>query len=178
MIKLIEEYDSELIQIANKTSRSKGASAINNGIPRSVVLSYVLHTALKTDSILDFGAGKDAIQSKYLKDNGFMDVTAYDFGSNLIDGLHDKYALDKKYDVVFASNVLNVSSTEDMLTDTIEDIWSAVEYGGRCIFNYPSSPRKANLKTKDVSNIISMVTGKDPIRVGGSSSTPIWEIYK
>ena len=176
-LRITEAYNPDLVKIANSTARGAGASAINpDGSPRAIVVRYIMETSSKDDSILDFGAGKAAIQTLFLRDKGF-NVTAYDFGDNIKD-LHEPDALSSTYDTVFASNVLNVSGDEPMLRDTLEDIWKAVKPGGRAVFNYPSSPRKAGLKTAEVSNIIEDTIGVTPVRVGGNSTSPIWEVKK
>lgn len=174
---LNEEYDKEKIRIANKTSRTSGASAINkDGTMRSIVGNYVLNNIPKDLTILDFGAGKDAVQTQILKDNGFTNITAYDFGDNVKEGIHDPKALTKKYDVVFASNVLNVSSDEDMLRETLREIWKASKQ--TIIFNYPSSPRKANLSTPEFLDIVEDEYGEQPEIVGGTKQAPILRIEK
>lgn len=175
--KVSEAYNTDLVKIANSTSRSKGASAINpDGTPRAVVVRYIMETSSQKESILDFGAGREAVQTQFLRDKGF-NVIAYDFGDNIKD-LHDPDALAKTYDTVFASNVLNVSSDTPMLIDTLTDIWKAVKPGGRAVFNYPSSPRKAGLKTEEVAKFVEDTFGIAPVRVGGNSNAPIWEVKK
>lgn len=170
-----EAYDEEKIKIANSTSRTNGASAVNSdGTIRSVVGRYVMNNIDKNASILDFGAGKDAVQTKALRDSGFEDITAYDFGVNVKDGIHDPKALDKKYDVVFASNVLNVSTDEEMLRETLKDIMKAAK--STIIFNYPGSPRKAGLTTDEVADIIEDEYGIKPQVAVGPKSTPVWRI--
>lgn len=176
---ILNEYKDEQISIANKTSRSNGASALNkDGSIRSVVGKYVLQNVPKDASILDFGAGKDAVQTQALISSGFDDVTAYDFGINVKDGVHDPDALSKTYDVVFASNVLNVSSDEDMLRETLSEIYGACKNGGTIIFNYPSSPRKAGFTTDEVEDIIIDSLNVKPEKVGGTKSAPVWKITK
>lgn len=172
-----EDYDEEKVAIANRTSRTSGASALNkDGTIRSVVGRYVLDNIDKKASVLDFGAGKDAVQTQALRNAGFENVTAYDFGVNVKNGVHDPNALNKKYDVVFASNVLNVSSDEEMLRETLRDINKAA--AKTIVFNYPSSPRKAGLSTKEVENIIVDEYGIKPTVVVGPKSSPVWRIDK
>ena len=174
-----EAYSDDQMKIANSTSRSKGASAINpDGSVRSLVARYVLSSVPKEASILDFGAGKDAVQAQVLRSQGYTDVTAYDFGSNSKEGLHDPDALSRTYDVVFASIVLYVSTDEDMLIQTIKEIWNSVKSGGKCIFNYPSSPRKAGFSAPEVSKIVEDILGIEPTLVSGTKSAPVWEVVK
>lgn len=152
-------FTEQEIKKANKTSRSNGASAINpDGTIRAVVPNFIYKNidSYRDKTILDFGAGKDAIHTKWLRENG-LNVTAYDFGDNCVKGVHDKYALDKRYDVVFASNVLNVQSSNIMMEATLNQIYKALKKGGTFIFNYPSKPRKSNLEIWDVVSLISIV---------------------
>jgi len=168
----------EDIAIANATSRSAGAVGERAVVPR-VVASMVD----KAQSILDFGAGKDAMHTQRLKGEGF-DVTAYEFGSNINPALHDANALNRDYDVVYASNVLNTQNSDAMLEATIEQINSALKEGGTAIVNLPGSPRKgaysglsqregADLLKQKLEEIIGPVE-----RVEGSASQPVFMVTK
>lgn len=169
-------YTAEEIIIANKTCRSKGTSVFDkNGNVRSVVANYVNANVSKHSSVLDFGSGKEAVQTKWLRDNGFKNVTAYDFGVNCIEGLHDKNALNKKYDCVFASNVINVSINKEMLINTLMEIKNCMRDDGTAYFNYPSSPRKAGLSTDDVRSFVKNVFG-GCVQVAGTKNEPIWMV--
>ena len=166
------------IKIANATSRSGGASAINkDGSIRAIVPKYVAEHINKEDSLLDFGAGKGAVHTKWLREEGF-NVTAYDFGENCIEGVHDKNALDKHYKVIMASNVLNVSSSFDMLLETLKQINNSLEPGGEFICNYPASPRKMVLAANDLKEIVQSIFKGRIERVGGTSSAPLWRVQK
>ena len=167
------------IKIANATSRSNGASAINkDGSIRAVVPKYVAENINKEDSVLDFGAGKGAVHTKWLREQGF-NATAYDFGDNLIEGLHDKDALSKQYKVIMASNVLNVQSSMQMMFTTLHQVYDSLEYGGKFVCNYPSSPRKMELLTaRDLEFMLRQTFGGNAERVGGTSSAPLWVVYK
>ena len=166
------------IKIANATSRSNGASARNkDGSIRAIVPKYVAEHINKKESILDFGAGKGAVHTKWLREEGF-NVTAYDFGENCIEGLHDKDALNKQYKVIMASNVLNVSSSLNMLLETLKQIYNSLEPGGEFICNYPASPRKLLLAANDLREIIQSIFKGKVERVGGTSSAPLWRVEK
>ena len=166
------------IKIANATSRSNGASARNkDGSVRAIVPRYVVEHINKEDSVLDFGAGKGAVHTKWLREEGF-NVTAYDFGDNIVVGLHDKDALQKQYKVIMASNVLNVQSSLDMLFETLKQIDNSLEPGGEFICNYPASPRKMLLAASDLKEIIQSVFKGKIERVGGTSSAPLWKVQK
>ena len=172
-------YTPEEIKIANSTSRSGGATAIGkDGTIKAIVPIFVHKNVDKQCSILDYGAGKDAMHTKWLKKSGFKDVTAYDFGQNCIKGIHDPGAMAKQYDVVFASNVLNVNSSMTMLKETLDQIYLSVKRGGKFICNYPSSPRKMNMNALELQKIIQEKFGANVELVGGSKSAPLWQVSK
>ena len=171
-------FTMEEIKVANATSRSNGASAKNkDGSVRAIVPRYVAEHINKEESLLDFGAGKGAIHTQWLKEQGF-NATAYDFGDNVIEGLHDKDALNKQYKVIMASNVLNVQSSMTMMLDTLNQIYDSLEFGGKFICNYPSSPRKMPLSAATLGYMLKQTFGGNVERVGGTSSAPLWVVYK
>ena len=159
--------------IAMRTSRSNGASAYNaNGTIRAVVPIFVLNHIDKSKRILDFGAGKDMIHTKYLNQNGF-NCTAYDLW------FENESVLMDKYDVVFASNVINVQSSIAMLNETLRQIYNALSNNGEFICNYPSSPRKMDdMSVNDIANVIHHIFGVMPKVVGGTKGAPIWSVRK
>lgn len=171
-------FTMEEIKVANATSRSNGASAKNqDGSIRAIVPRYVAENINKEESVLDFGAGKLAIHTQWLKERDF-NVTAYDFGDNIVEGLHDKDALSKQYKVIMASNVLNVQSSMSMLWGTLRQINDSLEHGGKFICNYPSSPRKMNLTASALEHILKSWFEGNVERVGGTSSAPLWVVHK
>jgi 2-polyprenyl-3-methyl-5-hydroxy-6-metoxy-1,4-benzoquinol methylase len=166
------------IRIANATSRSNGASAKNkDGSIRAIVPKYVAEHINKKDSMLDFGAGKEAVHTKWLKEQGF-NVTGYDFGDNLIDGVHDRNALSRQYKVIMCSNVLNVQSSLKMLLETLKQIDNSLEPGGMLVVNYPMAPRKLVLSATEMAMIIQNVFNGVITRVGGNNSAPLWVVCK
>lgn len=171
-------FSVEEIKIANATSRTNGASAKNkDGSIRAIVPKYVAEHINKRDSILDFGAGKDAVHTQWLREQGF-NVTAYDFGDNIIEGLHDKDALRKQYKVIMCSNVLNVQSSMEMLLETLNQINDSLEPGGMLIMNYPASPRKMDLNATEMAMVVQNVFNGLITRCGGSNSAPLWVVMK
>lgn len=131
-----QSHSKDDISIANATSRSGGAVG---GHP--VTLKHVKKIVSPGMKILDFGAGRQAVQAQELKAEG-LDVTAYDFGGNVTEGLHDTDALNREYDLVYASNVLNVQSTAEDLESTVKEIAASVKPNGTFVGNLPDSPRK------------------------------------
>ena len=171
-------FTEQEIRIANKTSRTNGASARNkDGSIRAIVPKYVADHIHKEDSILDFGAGKDAVHTKWLREEGF-NVTAYDFGDNCIEEIHDKDALRKQYKVIMCSNVINVQSSMEMLMDTLQQLNDSLEPGGMLVVNYPASPRKMDMTATELSMIMWNVFHAYSERVGGSASAPLWVMWK
>lgn len=145
---------------------------------RAIVPKYVYECIDKEHSILDFGAGKHAIHTKWLRENGF-NVTAWEFGDNFVDEAHDKNALDKQYQVVMASNVLNVNNSIEMLRKTLTQIYNCIIDGGALVCNYPAIPRKLGISANDLYLLIlSVFKNGQIIKVGGSSYSPLWIVYK
>ena len=139
---------------------------------------WVEENVPKGTKILDFGSGPAAQHTTRLREAGFTNITAHEFGDNVREGVHDPKALSKKYDVVFASNVLNVQSSETMLRQTLESIEKAVRRGGFAVFNYPTSPRKAGMKDAEVKAIVDDVfyasERPDGVKRLNKGSGPMW----
>ena len=146
--------------------------------PTTKVGTYVLNTVDKDSSILDFGSGYGT-QTTRLRNEGFNKVTAYDTRSYGEDSptTTNPDVLDEKYDVVMASNVLNVQEDDENLDDAINTMISTLADNGKVIANFPNTPRKH----KDFQNGASM---EDKLnshfnvvkRVGGSKAEPIFEL--
>jgi hypothetical protein len=134
--------------------------AMRSGIPRGFVGGdrTVAYKVAKTlllphHTILDFGAGKDAQQSQLLRQAGF-NVTAYDHWGSTEEGkaagLHDENALNRRYHVVMAGNVLNVQGTRRDLAHTLNQIAGAVHpTEGMAIVAFTKSPRYDAFKGLD-----------------------------
>lgn len=137
-------YNKKEVKAANKTNRGRGAVGKKAIVPR-----YVSNNYPKDTCILDFGAGKEALHSKTLRDDGFEQVTAYDFGDNFNDN-HDPDALKWSYDVIMMSNVLNVQQSKEMLHETIKDVKKAMSYHTEVVANYPKSPRYIGFSDKEL----------------------------
>jgi hypothetical protein len=131
------------IRAANKTSRSRGAIGKNALVPR--LTQQIAH---RDNSILDFGAGKEAIHTRWMRKVGFHRTCAYDFGQNTTP-YHDELALNYQYDITMISNVLNIQQNESMLNLTVAEIARATKPGGLVIANYPR-PRHLRTTFADV----------------------------
>lgn len=174
-LKLLEMASPDEQAIAQATSRNTLAIGAKAVIPR-IVRQYA---DKDKDIILDFGAGKAAAHTLSLRDEGY-NVTAYDFSQS---EHHDPTALNRKYTMVFASNVLNVQGSEEMLMhDTLNPISRVLKPGGKFICNLPSSPLKGlynGLTYKEAINLL-----QDKLRAVFSKanriegSTPVWVCTK
>lgn len=167
---------TEEIKIANATYRRKGSSVFDkDGNIRSVVARFVEKNIDKDKRILDYGCGSEFIQGKHLMNLGF-DVDGWDIGANKPKNGVDK--LEQIYDVVYASNVLNVLSSTSMLMETLDQIYGCLKDGGVFIANYPAAPRKMVINSRCMEEIIQNRFGGGISMVGGTSSTPIWCVVK
>ena len=133
--------------------------------------------AEKRDKILDFGAGKDAFGTKYLREKGF-NVTAYEIGKNFVDGLHDPRAFDleNEWDIIFASNVLNVQPDVPRILDIISDVKARLKIGGTFICNFPVKPRKNDATADFVKTALRLAFNKDVQKIKNYS--PTWMCEK
>ncbi len=122
-------------KVAMATSRARGAVGV-----RAIVPQIVKEFAMPHYTILDFGSGKEPAHAEVLRHAGH-NVTAHDY--HAVPGVHDENALKRRYDLVYASNVLNVQDTRKALASTLNDIAGAVKpNGGIGILNFPDDPRK------------------------------------
>lgn len=139
---------------ANKTFRKWG---FKSSLPPQKILPYIMEYLGKNPKakVLDYGAGKFPTVSQYLQDLDY-NVRSHDFGDNLTHA-HDPEALEKKYDLVFASNVLNVQSSTTMLKKTLKEIESVLKKNGVFIANFPSSPRKLDISNDKFMNMVKEV---------------------
>ena len=168
-------FTQEEIRIANATYRSKGSSVFDkNGNVRSVVVRFVAGSVSKDKKILDFGCGSEFVQGKYLRNLGF-DVDGWDFGANKPKDCVEN--LEQIYDVVYASNVLNVISSEHMLMKTLEQIYNCLKDGGLFVANYPQSPRKMAMKDKHLCKLVREKFNGDVTKIAGTSA-PVWMFTK
>ncbi len=166
----------EEIKIANATYRSRGSSVFDkDGNIRSVVARFVEKNVGKDKKILDYGCGSEFIQGNYLRQLGF-NVDGWDIGSNRPKDGVDK--LEQIYDIVYASNVLNVLSSTSMLMETLNQVYDCLKNGGVFIANYPAAPRKMVIDRRCLEEIIQKRFGGGISMVGGTSSAPIWCVVK
>ena len=134
--------DPSLQTVATGTSRK---------LHETTATSKALMETIDPDNagaVLDFGAGKSALQSGSLRKSGY-NVTSHDFGDNVKEGVHDPDALTRQYDTVMASNMINTQGSDEMLDITLDQLQIATKSGGRLILNLPISPRKGAWQAVD-----------------------------
>lgn len=103
--------------------------------------------------ILDFGAGWKALHTARLRAAG-LDCVAWDFGRNFDPRMHYGQALRRTYDLVLASNVLNVQGTSHALGGCVAELAQATGAGGQMVANYPAAPRKLGLSPGQVERVL------------------------
>lgn len=146
-------YSPAEISVMNATSRYGGV--VGN---RAIVPRVVEKLVKQGDVILDFGAGKNAVQAQQLMNKGY-DVLAYEMGKNFDPLLHFKDALNYRYNIVYASNVVNVQHSDDQIYNLLSLLHELIVRDGKVVINYPQSPRYAVkqdgdiVSTKDVEDI-------------------------
>ena len=165
----------EEIKIVNKTARHAGAVGKNALVPR-VITSKFPYLGY---NMLDFGAGSKAVQTNYLREQGY-NVTPYDIGENVVDGVHlVETEEDKgKYDLIFASNVLNALPSEEAWGETLSKIdWFLGGDNAFAIMNFPKSPRKyPEMDEKKALKILCMYFAN--VLVENHSGTRVYYCYK
>jgi len=164
------------IEVANKTSRNMGAVGKNALVP--AVVRHILTTRFERQCtmVLDFGAGKAAAHAQALLKEGWA-TTAYEFGDNVDVRFHNELALMQEYDLVYASNVLNVQSGQAMARETLRQVAGCLGKFGTFVANFPQSPRKSDMTAGDMEKLLKEQF-KLVSRVGGSKSAPVWECIK
>jgi len=116
------------------------------------------------------------VHAAALKADGF-NCTAYEFGKNSNPIFHDETALNRQYDIVYASNVLNVQSSIAMAEQTIKQISDSVKSDGRFFANFPLSPRKIELNANEM-RILLLKRFRTVERLRGSAAAAVWECIK
>ena len=140
------------VSIANKTDRSKGAVGKNALVPRFIKDNY--SSKLR---VLDYGSGKNCIHAKYLAGIGYSKIDAYEFGNN-VTVFHITNPRNGYYDLIYASNVLNVQVDYNMLKSTIQHISELLYEKGTFVFNYPKSPRKGVMESINEKTLLNYIT--------------------
>lgn len=140
---------------ANRSARSKGIVGKNAIVPKLVGQMFP-----KSFKILDYGSGPARIHQISLRLAGF-NVDAFDFGKNWREGMQYE-VFPARYDLIYASNVMNTWSTPLMVSESLKQIKNGLKVNGIFLANYPKKPRYLSAMTDEgvtevLSNIFSEV---------------------
>ena len=149
------------------TARSKGAVGQQAIVPR--VVRDILEKHECYQNILDFGAGPGRKHVNNLKKQFDRNIQGYDLGD-------DRDILEESWNLVYASNVLNVQTTIEQLLETLADLWIA-QGDGDLIVNYPKEPRKMGLTPTQMEECL-FKFGWEVERVQGVSKNNVWKLHK
>ena len=101
-----------------------------------MAVEKAFHLLNEGDTILDYGCGKHMTLMYKLGDMGY-DAEGHDLS---LFYWHGRKVLSSRYDVVIASNVLNVQPDNKRGIEVLEELEGLARH--LIIFNYPNSPRK------------------------------------
>lgn len=136
-------YSNHQIHKMNSTARSAGAVGLN-----SIIVKIIKSLIDKNKKILDYGSGPNLIQTKQLVDCGF-NVKSWDIGNNLTNSNYFIKKLESNsFDVVFASNVLNVQENEERIKFVIDEVFDTTK--NIAILNFPNSPNYTGLNIHNI----------------------------
>jgi len=164
---------------AEERTAAAATSRVTGSIgPRALTPRHTSTLVGAGSEVLNYGAGKVdnagvIPHSETLSEAG-ANVTNHDLPANQTTGVHDPDALTKTYDVVMASNVLNVQPDEATIRTALSEIASATKADGKAVFNFPSSPRFSEVSPARLAEIASEFFS-DVKRVGGTVSAPLFE---
>jgi len=162
---------AEVLQELKKTAEYKYqvASTYRNGKGavggKSLVVKYVEEIADPLDYILDFGCGYDGIYVQEFHKKGYASVYGYDvvldeklldlpfktFSNDLYGAFGISYT---HWDIIYASNVLNVQPSEEHLEAVIQILAGLCSNNTILVVNYPSDPRKSGVDAKGVKEML------------------------
>ena len=146
---------------------------------KAVTYRYVMewYTPETAGKVLDYGAGPDLVHTNILRSKGYH-VDAIDIGRNFVPGLHDPGVFKRKYNVIYASNVINVQPTVAHVHNMLDQIKSMMTLSSTFICNYPTTPRDAGLTVGEITAILKGHFGMvNRVEKLIDSSTPIFSCF-
>lgn len=139
-------FDHQNQEYAKKTYRSWSH---NTPVCYKLIFNKYIDTSAKR--ILDYGCGTD---EKYVEQMIKLGLNAVGIDFH-IEGSRDKHLGDESlYDIIIASNVLNVMNNLLDLEGVIQEIAHHLAPQGQAIINYPVAPRKLGLSNKDLVSLL------------------------
>lgn len=140
-------YSEKKINKMNSTARSTGAVGSN-----AIIVRIIKSLIDKDKKILDYGSGPNLVQTMQLIEYGF-DVKSWEIGKNLTNSNYFIQNLkENSFDVVFASNVLNVQENENDIRFVINEVFDITK--DVAIFNFPKKPNYSNMSTEKIFHIL------------------------
>jgi SAM-dependent methyltransferase len=176
-----QEIREAEIAAVNKTARSSGAVGKNAVVPRAV-LDFLSKFGSKSWSILDFGSGPAMLHTYQLREAGYENTHAFDFGDNWTDSMEvqrcgedGRYRIyrgdEPHYHLIFASNVFNTHSGPAMTMRALQLVHDSLKDGEVFFFNLPPSPNffwKGKEKKAELFRRMSAVFGNEVRAYAGS----------
>jgi len=126
-------YTKAQVKAMGRTARSRGAVG-----SRATVVRHVCATTRRGDPVLDYGCG-DGTHADMLWHRFGVCAVGYDVARPRPT---DEDYLSRKYQTVYASNVLNVQPSVRKAVGVIDDMARLVQREGRLVVNYPRDPAK------------------------------------
>lgn len=159
---------------AQRTARANGAVGSKAVLPK-VIRRLLLDEYRDQDvDVLDFGCGPARAHAKDSQAwaSGLRQrwtFVGYDFGDQAS-------TLQAPWDIVYASNVLNVQQDGHMLNQTLGQLWRA-QGQGRLFVNYPSGPRHLGWTVKQLKARLEAM-GWIVCKVPGVGNNQVFELVK
>lgn len=137
-------YTPEQMLKMNRTARRTGAIGYNAVVPR-----LVKQMLAKGEYVLDYGCGKSTAHGDAIARETGASVDFYDIGAN---GRGEQLfrAMKGDYDLVYASNVLNVQPNGAAIFAVLCELRDSVHRAGVIVFNYPTAPRHSTATNAEV----------------------------
>lgn len=130
-------YESLLDDVAKSYDRYGFESSLSFKHVMDFVTKYLKNNP--DAKVLDFGAGKNPFLAKHFKKMGFA-IDAHELAQNN-NKEHDDVA-GEKYDLVIASNVLNIQQTLSNLRKTLNQIFKFTKKDGMLFATVPDQPNE------------------------------------
>ena len=130
-------YASNELASMNATARTSGAVGAD-----PVTVRYLKTFLDGGELVLDFGAGPSRRHANQIEGATGAIVEAFDTGANWRNEYHVRQIEAGRYDVAYASNVLNVQPHSAGIVHVLTSMRRAVHSAGVIFFNFPKSPRK------------------------------------
>lgn len=146
------------IKRSNRSCRTRGRVGKDAIVPK-----WVEQHVNRGFAVLDFGSGKDMQHVHDLRNKGFF-VAGYEFGDNITND-HMQEMPRSFFDVIYASNVFNTHSNEDMTRQALTDIKKGLKRGAYLIYNMPTTPRYFWKDLGTLSACVEEVFGVRPAKV-------------